>query len=168
MKKHFLILLFLTSSLIALTSCVSTLLQEKAPSFSKEITFTEPQNTNASFKKIQKSIYPAWKNQVSGNVISIISDCNEINTLSFASMQQLFNDSIDQAKITKQVQIQFKNKPAHFMITSGQIDGQDIEIRSLTFKRKNCVYLSALSGKPQVIEQDQKSFDTFNENLIFE
>jgi hypothetical protein len=167
MKKHFLILLSISSILISLSSCVSTLLQEKAPSFSKEITFTEPQNTNASFKKIQKSIYPAWKNQVSGNVISIISDCNETTPLSFSNMQQLFNDSIDQAKITKQIQIQFKNKLAHFMITSGQIDGQDIEIRSLTFKRKNCVYLSALSGKPIVIEQDQKSFDNFNQNLIF-
>ena len=50
--------------------------------------------------KINRAVYPAWKNSKTGNVISIVSDCNESNTLT--GLHTLITDSIEQAKLIKQ------------------------------------------------------------------
>ena len=96
----------------------------------------------------------------------MVSDCNENNTLT--GLHSLITDSIEQAKLVKQQQITFKQRPALLYLTEGSLDGQSIEIQSISFKRKNCGYVSSLSGKPKSIELDQKAFDAFNESFSFE
>lgn len=165
MKKQ-LAATFLIIALPFLTvSCVSSILKEKAPTFSKEIQFKDPQS---GFVKTNLSVYPAWKNSKSGNVISIISDCNENGTASLSSLHQLITSSVEESKIVNQEHLTFKEKPALLYVTEGQLDGQAIAIRSISFKRKDCGYVSSLSGKPASLASDLTTFNSFNESFSFE
>ncbi len=165
MKKQLAATFILISTPFLFVSCVSSLLQEKAPTFSSEVAYTAPQT---NFKKINRSVFPAWKNSKTNNVISIVSDCNENSAITLAGLNQLILDSVEQAKLIKQQQIVFKNKPALLSFGEGALDGAAIEIRSMSFKRKNCGYVTSLSGKPNTLDQDQKYYDAFNESLTFE
>jgi hypothetical protein len=166
MKKQLVASLFLICLPLLIASCVSTILQEKAPTFSKDVSFTEPDKN--IFIKINRTVYPAWKNKITGNVISIVSDCKESSSAILTNLHLLITDSIENSKLTKQQQITFKKKPAVFYVTEGLLEGESIEVHSLSLKRKNCSYLSSLSGKPDSIASDQKAFDDFNESLVFE
>ncbi len=163
MKKQLLATFCIITLPFLMVSCVSTLLQEKAPTFSKEIHFKAPSH---SFVKINRGVYPAWKNSKTGNVISIVSDCSEASTL--AGLHLLITDSIEQSKLIKQQQISFQKKPALLYFSEGSLDGQPIEVRSLSFKSRNCGYVSSLAGRPNSLDLDQKPFDDFNESISFE
>lgn len=165
MKKQLAATFLIISLPILMVSCVSSILKEKAPTFSKEIRFKDPQS---GFTQINLSVYPAWKNSKTGNVISIISDCSENDVASLSSFHQLITGSIEEAKTLKQESLTFKDKPALLYLTEGKLDGQPIAIRSMSFKRKNCGYVSSLSGKPTTLEVDLSTFNSFNESFSFE
>lgn len=162
MKKQLVASLILILTPILLVSCVSSLLQENAPTFSSEVKYLEP---GAPFIKLNKSIYPSWKNKVSGNVISIVSDCSD-NTLE--GLQQLIESSLDKVITTTKENITYKNKPALAQVTVGLIDSQQIQINSKSFKRKNCGYVTTLSGRIKNLDSDQKYLAQFEESLTFE
>ncbi len=165
MKKQLAATLLIIASPFLMVSCVSSILKEKAPTFSKEILFKEPQS---GFSKINLSVYPAWKSSKTGNVISVVSDCNENGVASLAGLHLLITSSIEDAKTVKQDQLTFKDKPALLFVTEGYLDGQPIAIRSISFKRKDCGYVSSLSGKPSSLESDLTTFNSFNESFSFE
>ena len=164
MKKQLAATFIIVISPFLFVSCISTLLQEKAPTFSKEIQFTQPKDP---FVRLSKSIYPAWKSKNTGSVISIISDCSE-NSASSSNLHQLITESIEQPQLIKQQQIQFQNKPAQFYQTQGELDQNPIEIQSLSFRRKKCSYISSISGRPNTLQTDLKTFNEFNESFKFE
>lgn len=165
MKKQLAATFLIIASPFLMVSCVSSLLKEKAPTFSKDIQFKDPQ---AGFSKVNLSVYPAWKNAKTGNVISVISDCNENDVSSLSSLHQLITASIEEAKTVKQESITFKERPALSYLTEGQLDGQAIAVRSMSFKRKKCGYVSSLSGKPSSLDSDLQTFNAFNESFSFE
>jgi len=165
MKKQLAATVLIISMPFLMVSCVSTILKEKAPTFSKEIQFKGPPSP---FVKINLSVYPTWKNSKTGNVISIISDCSENDPGTLSGLHQLITSSVEEAKILQQQQLMFKQKPALLYVTEGQLDGQPISVRSLSFQRKNCGYVSSLSGRPTSLTADQKYFDDFNESFSFE
>jgi hypothetical protein len=165
MKTQLVASVFIISLPFLMVSCVSSILKEKAPTFSKEIQFKEPKS---SFVKINLSVYPAWKNSKTGNVISIVSDCAENYSGSLSGLHQLIIGSIEEPKILQQQALTFKQKPALMYITEGQLDGQPIAVRSMSFQRKDCGYVSSLSGRPPVLATDLKSFEEFNESFSFE
>jgi hypothetical protein len=165
MKKQLAATLLIIASPFLMVSCVSSILKEKAPTFSKDIQYKDPQN---GFTKVNLSVYPAWKNSKTGNVISVVSDCSEENSISLTGLHQLITGSLEDAKTVKQENITFKDRPALVFVTEGSLDGQAITVRSMSFKRKNCGYVSSLSGKPASIEADLNSFNAFNESFSFE
>ena len=165
MKKQLAATIFIIALPFLMVSCVSTILQEKAPTFSKDIQYKDPQST---FVKVNLSVYPAWKNPKTGNVISIVSECAENYSGTLSSLHQLITGSIEEPKTTKQEPIVLKQKPALLYVTEGQLDGQPIAIRSISFKRKSCGYVSSLSGRPAALASDLKTYEAFNESFSFE
>lgn len=159
----FLILLPLFFALF-LNSCVSSLLKEAPPTFSKEVTFDLP---GGDFTKITKSVFPAWKSKTTSNVISIISDCSEINIYTLDDLQQLISASIEKPNILNKESVIYKDKPAQKRTVEGEIEGNSIVIQSLSFRRGNCGYVTSLSGRPKVITKDENTYQQFNESLKF-
>ena len=163
MKSH---LRILTSVFILtfFSSCISSILKEAPPTFSKEISYQQPSN---DFVRMSKSIFPAWKNKNTSNVISIISDCSESNIYTLDDLHQLISGSLEKPTVTLKEATVFKGRPAQKRTIEGEIDGNSIQIRSLSFRKNNCGYVTSLSGRPKAIQTDEKTYDRFNESLYF-
>jgi|GEM_PF-5270249 len=146
-------------------SCVSSLLKDKPPSFSHEIKLVAP---GKPFVKTDTSIYPSWKNTITGNVISVVSDCNENSTYKLSHLHQLLEDSLENIIVIKEESTLFQKKPALSRIIQAKLDEQPIEIYSVSFKRKSCGYIAAYSGKINGLEADKFQFEKFINDFGFE
>lgn len=164
MKKHLALTTFIILAPFLLVSCVSSLLKEKAPTFSKDVEFDEPKGP---FHKLDKSVFPSWKNKESGNVISIFSDCQTESPKTLNDLQKYIEDSVENSKRTKETMAQFQNKPAMQVLVQGELESNPIEVQSISFIRSSCGYVVSLSGKPQQLKLDQVTFDRFLTSLKF-
>ncbi len=158
-KKHPTVLLMPLIFGLVISGCISNILKEKIPDFSEEITFVAP----TPFKQI-KSVYPSWKNNDTQNVILIISNCDDNKYMpNYAYMiisetvenSRVENSKINNINLPKQVA-----KQIH-----GSIDGDAVEIQTVSFQHKNCVYISALSGRPNSIAKDFEVWKTFLKSI---
>lgn len=165
MKKHLVASLLIIAVPFLFVSCVSSLLKEKPPAFSKEIKLTPPK---APFIKTETSVFPSWKNSQTGNVISIVSDCNEGATSKLSVLHQLIEDSLEDIKIVKEETIALQNRPAFLKVVTANLDGHPIEVHSVSFKRKSCGYLASLSGKANSLFKDATFFESFISGFGFE
>lgn len=163
MKKHLALTSFIILAPFLLVSCVSTLLKEKAPTFSKDVEFANPKG---NFTKLDTSVFPSWKNKDTGNVISIFSDCQP-DPKSLNELQRYIEDSVENSKRSQESVIQFQNKPALQLLIDGEVESNPIEVKSVSFVRANCGYVVSLSGKPQQLKADQPAFDQFLTSLKF-
>ena len=146
-----------------MTSCVSQLFKEPNPTFSSDISYQAP---DSPFFKIENSVFPSWKNKTTNNVISILSDCNN-QSQSLKQALTLISSSIDGATIKEEKKTTLKGKMALFQKNQGEIDGSEIIVHSISFKNNNCYFVSSISGAPDKINIDLKSWDKFNLSLEF-
>ena len=164
MKNQLAAALFIVLSPIVFVSCVSSLLAEKAPTFSKEVGFTAPP---LPFYFLNKSVFPSWKNRSTGNVLSILSDCQPGNPTSLNDLQRLIEDSVENSVRVKENLSTYQNHPALNRTIRAELDGSPLEIRSMAFKKANCGYVVSLSGKSEQLNLDQNQFDLFVKSLTF-
>lgn len=164
MKRQLAATLILFVSPFLFVACVSSILKESPPTFSSEVEFKDP---SAPFVKLKKSVFPSWKNQRTGNVISIVSDCDQNSNQSLAQLHRMVEDSLTGVQVVSEENSSLQDKPSLSKNIKGQLDGIDIELFSVSFRRKSCGYVSSLAGKIGSIQQDRAAFDQFNQNLKF-
>lgn len=164
MKKQLSAALFIILSPVLFVSCVSTFLKEKAPTFSTEVSYVSP---IAPFALLNKSVFPSWKNKKTGNVLSIVSDCQPENAVTLSELQRMIEDSVESPRLAKESFIAFQDRPALQRILHGELDQSPIEVRSTAFKRLNCGYVVSLSGRPDQVGLDQSSLELFLQSLKF-
>lgn len=164
MKKQLVATLTIIVIPLFFVSCISSLLKDKAPSFSNEIILASPKEP---FIKTDTSVFPSWKSNTTGNVISIVSDCNENSSYKLTNLHQLIESTLEGIKIIKEETISLQKKPALMRIINAQLDGQPIEIQSVSFKRKSCGYVAALSGKVNNLVFDKSQFEQFINSFDF-
>lgn len=157
-KKHLGLISFLF-----LTSCLSSLLKEPAPTFSDEIQLPA---VISEFTQQKTSTYPSWKNKKTSNVISVISECSDSN-LTLKSAHSMITNAVENETILDEKKTKHKDSLAYFRKISGLIEGHNLEIQSLSFKFKNCFYVSSLSGSKEKIALDLNAWTTFNQNIEF-
>lgn len=145
-------------------SCVSSILKEKPPSFSTEISVQDPA---PPFVRMDTSVYPSWKNPQTGNVISIISDCSATSSYSISSLHQLIENSLRNVTTVHEEASSIQGSPALRKTVNGELDARPIEVRSVSFQKKSCSYVSSLSGKKDNLEADSSSYEQFLTNLSF-
>ncbi len=164
MKKQLVASLILITFPIFLVSCVSSLLKESPPTFSKDVKWSEPATP---FEKMSTPVYPAWKSATTGNVISIVSDCGSSTGPGLLGLHQLIESSVEEFKLVKEQKLLFQNQASIVHYSEGELDGAPIEIQSMSFRRKQCGYLTTLSGKRNNLDGDRKIFQQFNDGLRF-
>jgi hypothetical protein len=165
MKKQLVATLIIVSIPFLFASCVSTLLKGSPPTFSKEISLSSP---GPDFTKTDTSVFPSWKNSKTGNVISIVSDCSENAYYSLSSLHQLIESSLEDISVVKEENISLLDKAAFSKTINAELDGSEIEVQSVSFKRKSCGYVASLSGKRNNLAPDQASFQNFLNGFKFE
>ena len=146
---------------LVLSGCISNILKEKIPSFSEQITFSPP----AGFKKM-KSIYPSWKNNETQNAILIISNCDE-NKYSTPYAHMIISENIDnpRVEVSKVDNVRLPKQVTKQI--HGSVDEEAVEVKTIAFQHKNCVYVSALSGRPQSIAKDFDHWKSFLKSIEF-
>ncbi len=164
MKNHLVATIILLTAPFFLASCVSTLLKEKAPTFSNEVNFKAP---GLPFTKLNQSVYPSWKNKTTGNVLSIFSDCQSGNSISLSDLLRIIEDSVENSKKVSENNLIFQSKPALQRVIRGELDNNPIQIKSTAFIKMNCGYVVSLSGKPDQLQLDEKALETFTQSLNF-
>jgi hypothetical protein len=137
--------------------CISNLLKEKIPAFSEEISFKEPASP---FEKIKSASYPSWKNHDTQNVILIISNCDNTR-YPVGHAYQTISESLEDVKVDGLKLAGLKIPRVDSKKVVGVLDSSPVEIRTVAFDFKNCVFLSGLSGKPQSIEKDFENWKSF-------
>lgn len=140
---------------LVISGCISNILKEKIPAFSDEIKFSAP----ASFKEI-KSVYPSWKNSETQNVILIISNCDD-NKYSPSYAYLIISENVENSRVENS-QLDNVNLPKQVVKQIyGSVDQEPVEIQTISFQHRHCVYISALSGKPKTIAKDFENWKTF-------
>lgn len=165
MKKQLVATIIIIAIPFFFVSCVSSILKDKPPTFSREIKLTDPM---PPFVKTETSVYPSWKSTKTGNVIAIVSDCNEASSYKLSSLHQLIEDSLDEIKVLKEETISLQNRPSLLRVITAQLDGLPIEIESVSFKKKSCGYVAYLSGKINNLAVDKPQFEHFINGFKFE
>jgi hypothetical protein len=155
-KKIFYVITLLFIGL-TLSGCISNLLKEKIPAFSDEINFTAPVSP---FEKIKSASYPSWKNSVTQNVILMTSNCDNTQYTTNQSYQTI-TESLEDTKVEILKITNLKMAKYNAKKITGNIDNDIVEVRTLSFEHHHCVFLSALSGKPQSIDKDFDNWKSF-------
>ena len=165
MKKQLAATIIICSLPLLFISCVSSILKDAPPVFSKEIKLRAP---GSPFVQTDTSVYPSWKNPKSGNVIAIVSDCDPNSSYSLTSLPSLVENPLTNIKVAKEQTITLQSKPALRRVVTATLDDHDIEVESVSFKRKSCSYVSSLSGKTGTLDADRAQFENFNSGFSFE
>lgn len=165
MKKQLAATIIIATLPLLFISCVSSILKDSPPTFSKEIRLRDPAKP---FMKTATSVYPSWKSNKSGNVIAIISDCDPNSSFSLSGLHALVEDPLTNVKVVREEMQMFQNRPAVRRVVTALLDEHEIEVESLSFKRKSCNYVSSLSGKVNTLAGDRPLFEQFNSGLSFE
>ncbi len=165
MKKQLVITILVALFPILFTACVSSMLQGSPPTFSKDVRLMNP---GPPFVKSKTSVFPSWKSSRTGNVITFISECDPNSSSSLSVLHRMVEEPLTSIKVAKEENISFQNKPAVFKAVQAELDGAQIELQSISFRRKSCGYVSTLSGKPGTLQQDEGEFSRFNAGLQFE
>ncbi|MCC2679257.1 MAG: hypothetical protein K0R29_1833 [Pseudobdellovibrio sp.] len=165
MKKQLVTTILVALFPILFTACVSSMLQGSPPTFSKDVRLINPASP---FVATKNSVFPSWKSSRTGNVITIISECDPNSSASLSVLHRMVEEPLSGIQILKEENVTFQNKPAVFKAVKAELDGQAIELQSLSFRRKSCGYVSTLSGKPGNLQQDENEFSRFNAGLQFE
>lgn len=143
--------------LLLVPGCISNIFKEPKPTFSKDVVLPE---FDSDFNQLRDNVYPAWKSKQTGNVISVISDCNDGN-FTVKTIHGLMSDSLDQVKVKQENSTTINGRKSFFKILHGQIDGKAIEIQSYSLQNNNCTYLASLAGNPEKLKLDEQRFKNF-------
>lgn len=165
MKKQLVITILIALFPIFFTACVSSFLKGSPPTFSTEVRLVSP---GAPFKASRNSVFPSWKSSSTGNVITIISECDPNSSSSLTVLHRMVEEPLASIQIVKEENVNFQGKPAVFKAVRADLDGHPIELHSISFRRKSCGYVSTLSGKPGSLQPDEEEFSRFNAGLQFE
>jgi len=156
--------LFLSLAILLLIpGCISNIFKEPKPTFSKDVVIPE---FNSDFNPLRDNVYPAWKSKTTGNVISMVSDCNDGN-FNLKSIHSLMSDSLDSVKVIEEKNTTLNRRKSYFKKVRGEIDGKAIEIQSYSVQYLKCTYVASLAGNPQKIEQNQNDFKSFLQKIDF-
>lgn len=145
------------------TGCISNLLKEPAPTFSNDILLPA---LSDEFIQQKTSAYPSWKSKKTSNVILVISECSDPN-LNLKSAHSLITSALENEKVIEEKKTTFKKNPAYYRKVSGLVDGLDIDIVSTSFKYKDCIYISSLSGVHENLNLDFENWTSFNQSIEF-
>ena len=149
--------------LLLAPGCISNIFKEPKPTFSKNVVLPE---FSSSFNQLSDNVYPAWKSNATGNVITMVSDCNE-GSFNLKTIHGLMSDSLDNVKVIEEKSTTLNKRKSYFKKVRGEVDGKAIEIQSYSVQHLKCTYVTSLAGSPQKIELNQSDFKSFLQKIDF-
>ena len=107
----------------------------------------------------------AWIDPNTGNIISYQSICKETLDPDLNTILQRSISGLTRKKFLKRTSIDYNARRANRILVSGQLDGVDIRLEFVLFKKNACSYTLSLVGLPEHFAKASKAFDQFIEGF---
>ena len=140
-------------------SCVSVDIKPKAPKKSKVYKYAEPKKPFAEMDSDQAD--HAWQNPKTGNTIAVLTECSETRDPSLVSIEGDTINALTNPNKLKSDSIQFADRGGLRTLVEGQVDGVNVKMDVVTFKKNSCSYTLSYIGRSKNFEKDQSSFEDF-------
>jgi hypothetical protein len=158
--NHFILFIFLTHFLLG---CVSVNVGPKQPKKSENVSFIAPASP---YKEIRAdNADKIWQSSKTGNTISYLSECNMTVDPTLQVIETEFLSALNSLVINKSEQRSFNEREAKVTNAFGKVDGVDVAISILVFKKNNCNYTISYVGKKTGFEPELSIFENFLKNF---
>lgn len=158
MKHLAIVILFLT-----LTSCVSVNVSPTKATRAKDLRVKVPSNP---FQPIQNSsVDQAWQSKTTGNTIAYLSECGgadvNLKQMETESLSALTGGTILETKNSL-----FNERESLETLALGKVDGIEIKMKLILFKKNNCNYTISYIGRKDPYQTEESHFNDFLKGFI--
>ena len=150
---------------LCVSGCVSvdTILAPAPPKKAEGLNYSEPA---FDFKTIKNNtVDHAWQDSKNGNTIAFLSECNAKTDPSLKEMENENLAAMTNVEITENRDTTFNEREALFSTVNGQVDGVEVRMRLVLFKKDNCNYTLSYVGRKKHFAKDEKIFNDFVEGF---
>lgn len=102
-----------------------------------------------------------WISKKTGNSISFISECERSVELSLEQLESDALNVMEKLKIEKSDRFQYNGREALKTLASGKVDGIDIKMQLVTFKKNNCNYNLSYVAVASRFDSESSYFEQF-------
>jgi len=164
--------LFIGGGLIVsqfLLGCVSVdqILIPPVPKKAEGLQFTSPSSyPKSDFKEVKNSTVDlAWQNTKNGNTIAYLSECNPKTDPSLKAMEAENLAALTNVEIVETNDTNYNEREALISTVNGQVDGVEVRIRQVIFKKNGCNFTLSYVGRRKFFDKDEKTFKLFVEGF---
>jgi hypothetical protein len=150
------LLLFWTLSLLA---CVSVSIKPPTVSKSSEYRFQPPAKPFEKMNSDQAD--HAWQNPRNGNTLAILTGCSPDKDPSLATLESDVIQALNTYKVLSSQDFTFQDRAAKRSLVEGTVDGIQVKLDFVIFKKRNCSYTLTYVGRSSNFDLDLASFEKF-------
>lgn len=155
------ILLLVTS--LTMWGCVSVKLNDGKGKQAEDINLTPPAKPFAAVNS--ESADRAWQSAKSGNIIAFTSECSSAHDSSLNALTSESLGALTNIAILKEEHLSYNSREGLLTKAAGKVDGIDVKLTLLVFKKNGCNYVLSLSGRTSGFEADAPIFKEFLDNF---
>lgn len=146
-----------------MSSCVTVQVGDKKPTKAESVVYSEPADPFVLLKKIndEEGFDKAWKNHHSGALISYYSECYRGAEPSLKEISEVAESAFDEIKEKRSEPINIDNRTGLRTRFFGTLDGVEMSLITLVYKKNGCSYSLNFSTKGEPPAPDQLAFDEF-------
>lgn len=150
-------------SFLLMTSCVSVNLSGGKVKKADNVKYFEPQPPFLSIDNQQ--VDKGWQNKNNGNTIAFLSECNSKTEISLKMMETESLSSLANLKVLKSEVSSFNDRESLSTLAEGQVDGVQVKLQLLLFKKNDCNYTLSFVGRKKFFDKDSSIFQKFYEEF---
>ena len=142
---------------------VDTLLAPPAPKKADGLVLNPPKN---NFKEIKNStVDQAWQNSKNGNTIAYLSECFVKADIPLKTIEEENLEAMTNIEVVEDQDTTYNDREALFSTVNGKVDGVDVRLRLILFKKNSCTYTLSYVGRTKYFLVDENAFKTFVEDF---
>jgi hypothetical protein len=144
-------------------SCVTIKVADPKAKRATGIKFVAPLHPFESI--VSEDSDEAWQNKKTGSSISFHSVCDQANDPDLDSFTSSLILGIEELKIESSKKSQFNERESLETIAIGKVDGVQVKMKLLVFKRNRCSFDLSFISLPKYYETELPVFQKFLENF---
>ncbi len=159
MKNHLAQNIFFAFIFLTLAGCVTVDVGGSKAKSARNVKFEKPGSPFASSSDGTGD--QTWISEKTGNSISYLSECERQVELNLEQLESEALSVLEKMKIEKSERLGFNGREAVRTVASGKVDGVDVKMQLLTFKKNNCNYSLSYGAVSSKYDLELSQFDQF-------
>ncbi len=150
-------------TMIFISGCVSVQLPGAVAKKATGIIYVEPTKPFESIKS--DGADKVWLSKKTANTIAYLTECESPNDPGLKQLESEYLNALGKLEITKSETSTFNGRESLSTSANGEIDGINVQVKLLIFKKNNCNYTLSYSGVKKKFDSELKYFDQFVESF---